>query len=249
MKHMVYAGRFGDLDWHEWVASIAGLKVKVAGGGTEAGAASFHFELTEDIGRSGFATPELARDAAEAKLRELYAALGEMVEPWITDRDPPDPASPMCDEWYLCAWDDTADVGRPLKKGAPPWFAVERLVFLADECVAFARKHKVTHVWIEGLPTHGGQFFASGQLEQVGGAVRYALWSEVRLVANTVPLNSGRKTVMGKLPRSDVKRIVHETIRSFSQLSDWTGDELDAWVAANHGVSLLGGCAVVGQEA
>jgi hypothetical protein len=140
-------------------------------------------------------------------------------------------------------------VGRPLKKGAPPWFAIERLVFLADECVAFARKHGVTHVWIEGLPTHGGQFFASGQLEQVGGAVRYALWSELRLVSNTVPLNTGRKTVMGKLPRSDVKRIVHETIRSFSQLSDWTGDELDAWVAANHGVCLLGGCAVVGEAA
>jgi hypothetical protein len=28
-----------------------------------------------------FETPELARAAAEAKLRELYAALGEVVEP------------------------------------------------------------------------------------------------------------------------------------------------------------------------
>jgi hypothetical protein len=38
-----------------------------------------------------------SRDDAELALRELYAALGELIEPWITDRDPPPPACSTCD--------------------------------------------------------------------------------------------------------------------------------------------------------
>jgi hypothetical protein len=55
--------------------------------------------------RGGFSSKELARDDAELALRELYAALGELVEPWITDRDPPPPACSTCDDAYLCSWD------------------------------------------------------------------------------------------------------------------------------------------------
>ena len=53
----------------------------------------------------GFSSKELARDDAEGALRALYDALGEVVEPWVTDRDPPPPAHSTCDDPYLCSWD------------------------------------------------------------------------------------------------------------------------------------------------
>jgi hypothetical protein len=73
MKYSVYAGHFGESDWHEWVATIAGLTVTVAG------AEKFHFALTEDVCVTGFDTPGLARDAAEATLRKLRDTLNEAI--------------------------------------------------------------------------------------------------------------------------------------------------------------------------
>lgn len=136
----------------------------------------------------------------------------------------------------------------PEMHDAPPWQVIGRLMTLVEGVVDFVQRNDVTHVWIESLPTHGGQTYSAGKLEQVGGAVRYALRRDCRLNAWTSPIATARKLVMGKMPRRDVKATVHATVRSFSGVPFGTGDEIDAFVAANYGMSLIGGCFVAAPQ-
>jgi hypothetical protein len=152
-------------------------------------------------------------------------------------------------DWDL-HWDRIAHVtvGRKLAKGAPPWEAAERLECLVSEAIRFARVHAVTHVFIEGYPKSGRVFHLDMEAE-LGGALKLALRRDLELTAHTSELSTARKLVMGKLPRADVKRLVHGTVRSFDRmLLSWTGDEIDAWVAANLGMSKLGLCAVAAPQ-
>jgi hypothetical protein len=104
-KAMAVSDLFSDCDVH-WTIRVNSIWVHLFG---EAGRYQWrsHWRnaVTAMAGGGPFATPELARDDAELALRELYAALGELIEPWITDRDPPPPACSTCDDAYLCSWD------------------------------------------------------------------------------------------------------------------------------------------------
>lgn len=153
------------------------------------------------------------------------------------------------EDWDL-RWDRIAHttVGRTLTKGAPPWDAISRLEYLADQVVDFASRNDISHVWIESYPV-GGRVFALDKLCEIGGVVRVALHRELRLIAHTAPLSTARKLVMGKLPRAKVKDLLHEQVRSYPGMCLRTGDEIDAWVAANYGMSLLGGCTVAAEAA
>lgn len=141
-------------------------------------------------------------------------------------------------------------IERPLKSGSPPWEQKDRLVSLTEEAVDFAQRHDVTHAWIEALPTHGGKFYSAGMLEQLGGAIRYALWRDCRIVANTAVLQEARYLIIGTMALKDSKKKTATVVRSFAGFpADATADEIDAWVAANYGMSLLGGCTVAAEAA
>jgi hypothetical protein len=138
-------------------------------------------------------------------------------------------------------------VGRKLAKGAPPWEAAERLEYLITEAIGFARRYGATHVFIEGYPK-GGRVFNLDMECELGGALKLALRRELGLTAHTSHISTARKLVLGKLPRSDVKKITHTVVRSLGPMPFATGDEIDAWVAANLGMSLLGLCAVAAPQ-
>jgi len=66
----------------DWEAKVAGISVSVSGyrAPVEYWASVNGVSLLRS-----YPTPELARDDAEAKLRELYKELGEVLEPWRHD--------------------------------------------------------------------------------------------------------------------------------------------------------------------
>ena len=70
--------------------------------------------------------------------------------------------------------------------------------------------------------------------------VRYFwLWASLRLggemaVPEPIPAASARKTIMGKLPRRDVKKAVMARLDEW-KVPKWTEDERDAFVIANEG--------------
>lgn len=152
-------------------------------------------------------------------------------------------------DWDL-NWDRIVrrTVGRKLEKGAPPWEAAERLEYLVSEAVAFFRGAGVTHAFVESYPKAGRVYNLDMECE-LGGAIKLAMRRDLRITVHTSQLSTARKLVMGKLPRADVKKIVHATVRSLGPGKAWTGDEIDAWVAVNLGMSFLGLCTVAAPQA
>lgn len=129
---------------------------------------------------------------------------------------------------------------------------VGRIQTLVQQGFIFAQRNKVTDVWFEGYqftPSFGNaqrQALNARSLRleaEVAGALKVVLYNKLGLVSEDAPLSSARKMVLGKLPRSGAKTLIHATVHSFSSVIDgWTGDEIDAWVAANYGIGQIGGC-------
>ena len=95
-----------DGPWDVWVTQDALIPVEIRACAMCHGEPSvFRWSWAMVQAKRCFPAPELARDAAEATLRALHTALGDVVEPWVTERDPPPPTNSMCDEGYLCTWD------------------------------------------------------------------------------------------------------------------------------------------------
>ena len=88
---------------------------------------------------------------------------------------------------------------------------------------------------IESLPTR--KAFALVPLAQLQGVVRDALLLHD---IHTAPQSTARKLFLGNLPASDIKETVRRTVQSFPGCAHWTGDECDAFVAANWLLSELG---------
>lgn len=121
----------------------------------------------------------------------------------------------------------------------------QRIVTQAQTALVFARRYGVTDVWMEGYSFSGGGKLnhRSVKLEtEVSGAIKVVMLNKLGIACEEAPLSSARKMVLGKLPRADTKAITHATVRSFSAMIDgWTGDEIDAWIAANYGLGQIGG--------
>jgi hypothetical protein len=133
--------------------------------------------------------------------------------------------------------------GEKLSRGASDHDRLGRMNRLADAAARFCESVRATNVWVEGYPG-SGRVYGLPALCELGGIVRHRLAGS-GLWAATSPLTTARKLVLGKLPRRDVKRILHETLRTMGAPASWSGDELDAWVAANFGASELGACCIV----
>lgn len=70
--------------YHHWHTEFSGLIVGI-GGEDRGGYWGLIGGGTLPLVHPSFSTPELARDATEEKLRRIYEALGEVVEPWRYD--------------------------------------------------------------------------------------------------------------------------------------------------------------------
>ena len=127
---------------------------------------------------------------------------------------------------------------------APPAEKLAALRRMAIDAVIFAAASRVTHVWIERPPTH--QAFNMPKVLEVAHVIRHELFRELGLVSLWCEQSSARKLLLGKLPQSDRKVITRTTVESLHRFED--GDQCDAYVVANWGLSELGLPAFCGAE-
>ena len=130
--------------------------------------------------------------------------------------------------------------GGKLKKDATAMQRISRMAALALRVCEFARQWHVTHIWMESSLS-GGAFSIVPQAK-LAGAIEITLASEIGIYPETAHISTVRKYLLGKLPRSDAKEIVRQTVWSLdgAKMALATGDEVDAFVIANWALSELG---------
>ena len=130
-----------------------------------------------------------------------------------------------------------------LPKSATDRARIERMQSIADRVRCFAVQVHATAVWIEDLPS--GRAFNIPQLAELRGFIRAELARDLqlRLFVERANQSTIRKLLLGKLPPSDRKAAVAAVldcmtaecpIKPFAN-----GDERDAFVVANYGLSEL----------
>lgn len=152
-------------------------------------------------------------------------------------------------------------VGQSLSADATPRQQAERIAKIANAIVVFARNNGVTKAWIENYAFSRGDSRAHA-LGELGGVVRVALLKS-GIPFDVVHSNTARAH-LGKFAARPKKKSENRNVENLPpkmkvqvQLAlhamgapkHWTGDELDAFVVANHGLIEGGhGGIVVAQE-
>lgn len=139
-------------------------------------------------------------------------------------------------------------VGHALKKDASEADRIGRLVHISAEVVAFAEAHRCTRAAIEQY-AFTSRNAHSHSLGELGGVVKVLLTERCRIPLVVVPPASGRKLILGRLPRADVKIHTRAALTRMGTPVEWTDDEADAFVCANHWLAGNGGYALVVPEA
>lgn len=119
---------------------------------------------------------------------------------------------------------------------------VRRIVRVTGRVVQFVERAETNKrgvvVFIEGY-AFSRHSSSVTKLAELGGAVRFALATELGIVAQEMTASRARTYLLGNLPRKNQKAIAQATVRSFCPLT-LTGDEADAFVVANAGLAELG---------
>ena len=142
-----------------------------------------------------------------------------------------------------CDWDGrwatiaSIVVGGKLCRGASDAERARRTEAIATELVAFARDQRASIAFIESYAF--SRKTAAHTLAEVGGVVRLELL-RAGLEIRTAPIGTARKLLLGRIPRSDIKAAVVAAVRAAGGRFE-SFDEADAFVAANYGLSELGG--------
>jgi Holliday junction resolvasome RuvABC endonuclease subunit len=143
-------------------------------------------------------------------------------------------------DWQPGDWDIPTHVaGYPIEAAnRSPEASAQRLWFIAEELLAFAKEHNVTSVFVEdaayGLAGRSGVVLA-----ELAGAVKYAFRARLKLVVVPVNASTVRKYFLGKLPRKNHAAAVYDALTSIGCPLK-TSDEKDAFAVANYGRTELG---------
>jgi len=136
----------------------------------------------------------------------------------------------------------TCIVGRDLGLAATPRERAERLEHIVNRLADFCTDATDIHLEEYAFAASGAHAHAIGE---VGGSLK--LWFRKHLDRDPLPVHSAaaRKTMLQKLPRSEVKKFVVRNVKRLgSPATGWTDDQIDAFVVMNHGVMLAGGVAL-----
>lgn len=136
--------------------------------------------------------------------------------------------------------------GHPLSEDASQLKKIDRLISIANGVVAFCLTNDVRNVWIEHYAF--GARFGGPILGELGGAVKLELRKAGVRKISVVHSSSARKTLLGKVPRVDQKRTVQRLLQRLEAPFAKDGDLVDAFVVANHGMSMAGFCAMMVGE-
>ena len=139
-----------------------------------------------------------------------------------------------CVDVYHCGYEleTTATVAEQL----------ERLSHISIEVLAFAEEHNVTHVFVEeyAFSRVAARAFSIGEL---GGVVKLDMMRR-GLIPSVVNATAAR-SVLGKFSGKGQKNQCRAVLTSMGCPRSWTEDEVDAFVAANWGLSELGGAGIL----
>jgi len=152
-------------------------------------------------------------------------------------------------DWGL-DWSKVARVklGLGLKKGASETDRVQRLDFICTRMMEFAQEHEVTDVFMEQY-AFSARMSNSHSLGEIGGNLKRDVVMGLGLPLTVVPPATAR-TLLGTFsaqrkkgaPKpAPVKDQVQAVLRTAGLPVGWDGDEMDAWVVANWGLSGIEG--------
>jgi archaellum biogenesis ATPase FlaH len=134
--------------------------------------------------------------------------------------------------------------GLPLTKDATVRERIERIAQIAHDVSVFCINVHAVHVSTETYAFNAGGAHAH-ELAELGGVVKHQLLDGLNIVTDSIPAATARKTMLQKLPRSDVKAFVTRNVRRLGGLAlEWTHDEIDALVICNHALMKAGFVAV-----
>jgi|SRR5882672_709621 len=112
-----------------------------------------------------------------------------------------------------------------------------RLIKISGWARNFVLEKRAQHTFVEGY-AFSKHSSSVTRLAELGGVCRVELFTYGRTLRPVVA-SSARKLILGKLPREDVKRVTHQAIWDHgAPFAD--GDQVDAFVVANAGLSELG---------
>jgi hypothetical protein len=134
--------------------------------------------------------------------------------------------------------------GEKLPRDAEEALRIGRLTRISAAVVEFARRHGATDIAIEGYAFASMQSHAHS-LGELGGVVRHQVVHQLGIVPSSVPVHSGRKLLLGKVPRKDAKIATRAFLTKAGMPASWSMDEGDAFVVANFALSELGAFAFV----
>lgn len=149
------------------------------------------------------------------------------------------PADWNCD-WTRVA---VAAAGYPLSQDASVRESMQRLMDIREDIIEFAQQHQATHAMVLGYAFNKADTSRLAAAGELGGIVKVALL-EASLDVGVV-VESRARTLLGKAPRKDAKVWATQRLLAAGAPKAWLLDQFDAFVAANWGVSELGGKALI----
>lgn len=148
-------------------------------------------------------------------------------------------------------------LGLQLSKDASVAERVRRLDYICSRMMKFAEEHEVTDVFMEQY-AFSAKTSQSHSLGELGGNLKRDVVMGLVVPITVVTPNTAR-TLIGSFPTSakkgqpklaPVKSRVHAVLKNAGLPSSWDGDEIDAWVVANWGMSGIEGAdALILREA
>lgn len=129
--------------------------------------------------------------------------------------------------WYSCA----PVVPEDLKA------RYDRIEHIVARMLAFARQEGVTHAYVEDY-AYSRSSSSTTKLAELGGHARVE-FARSGLVLHPVTASQARRQLLGRLPAKDAKRLTHEALTA-AGAPFRNGDEADAFVIANFGLTELG---------
>jgi len=152
-------------------------------------------------------------------------------------------------DWHL-DWNrvQRAKFGLSVPKGASESERIRRLDYICTRVLEFASDHAVTDVFMEGY-AFSAKLSRAHALGELGGNLKRDVVVGLGLPLTVIAPNTAR-AVLGKFvtraakgaPKPPpVKDQVQAVLRTVGLPIEWDGDETDAWVVANYGLSGIDG--------
>lgn len=124
-----------------------------------------------------------------------------------------------------------------------------RIDFIARNLVEFGRKFGVTVAFVEqyAFTARGSHAHSLGEL---GGVLKRAVQFDLGIPLRDPIAPASARTLLGRIPRKDAKDETHIRLTQAGAPTNWTPDELDAFMIANYGLSAINGAtALILEEA